>query len=96
MKIKKLMSLIVAGALAFSMAACGQNGGGAAAPAADTAASGGGKVGISMPTQSLERWNRDGSYLDEKFKEAGYETSLTYADNTGYTEFYCPGGEAAP
>ena len=105
MKIKKLMSLIVAGALAFSMAACGQNGGGAAAPAADagaqqeaaapaadtaadaaapaadTAASGGGKVGISMPTQSLERWNRDGSYLDEKFKEAGFETALTFADN---------------
>ncbi|MBQ7507181.1 MAG: sugar-binding protein [Lachnospiraceae bacterium] len=59
----------------------------AAAPAADAAeaeapaTSGGGKVGISMPTQSLERWNRDGSYLDEKFKEAGYETSLTYADN---------------
>ena len=25
----------------------------------------GGKIGISMPTQSLERWNRDGSYLQE-------------------------------
>ena len=50
--------------------------------AAEVAAvAGGGKVGISMPTQSLERWNRDGSYLDEKFQEAGYETSLTYADN---------------
>ena len=92
MKIKKLLSLVVAGALAFSMAACGQNGGGAAAPAADssaeaeapaadTAASGGGKVGISMPTQSLERWNRDGSFLDEKFQAAGFETSLTFADN---------------
>jgi putative multiple sugar transport system substrate-binding protein len=41
----------------------------------------GGKIGISMPTQSLERWNRDGQYLDEQFKAAGYETVLTYSDN---------------
>ena len=34
-----------------------------------------------MPTQSLERWNRDGSYLDEQFKSAGYETIITYSDN---------------
>ena len=53
-----------------------------AAPAADTSsAGGGGKIGISMPTQSLERWNRDGAYLDEQFKAAGYETILTYSDN---------------
>ena len=31
---------------------------------ADDAAAEGGKIGISMPTQSLERWNRDGSYLE--------------------------------
>lgn len=46
------------------------------APAAD-----GSKIGISMPTQSLERWNRDGAYLDEQFRAAGYETVLTYSDN---------------
>ncbi|MBQ4158762.1 MAG: sugar-binding protein [Clostridia bacterium] len=39
------------------------------------------KIGISMPTQSLERWNRDGSYLDEQFKAAGFDTILTYSDN---------------
>lgn len=48
-----------------------------AAPAAST----GKTVGISMPTQSLERWNRDGAYLDEQFKAAGYETIVTYSDN---------------
>ncbi|WP_346668063.1 sugar-binding protein [uncultured Subdoligranulum sp.] len=42
---------------------------------------GGQKVGLSMPTQSLERWNRDGSYLDQQFKDAGYETVITYSDN---------------
>ena len=41
----------------------------------------GGKVGIAMPTQSLERWNRDGSYLQEQFEAAGYEVELTYSDN---------------
>jgi putative multiple sugar transport system substrate-binding protein len=39
------------------------------------------KVGISMPTQSLERWNRDGTYLKEQFEAAGYEAILTYSDN---------------
>ena len=39
------------------------------------------KVGIAMPTQSLERWNRDGAYLQEQFEAAGYEAILTYSDN---------------
>lgn len=38
-------------------------------------------VGIAMPTRSLERWNNDGTHLDELLAEAGYETSLQYADN---------------
>jgi putative multiple sugar transport system substrate-binding protein len=57
----------------------------AEAPAAEEAeapaATAGGKIGISMPTQSLERWNRDGAYLDEQFQQAGFETILTYSDN---------------
>uniref|UniRef100_A0A1B0FCM7 ABC transporter domain-containing protein n=1 Tax=Glossina morsitans morsitans TaxID=37546 RepID=A0A1B0FCM7_GLOMM len=48
---------------------------------ADDAAAEGGKIGISMPTQSLERWNRDGSYLEEQFKAAGFDVELTYSDN---------------
>ena len=52
-----------------------------AAEGAEAPAAGGGKIGISMPTQSLERWNRDGAYLDEQFKAAGFETVLTYSDN---------------
>ena len=48
---------------------------------ADDAAAEGGKIGIAMPTQSLERWNRDGSYLQKQFEDAGYEVELTYSDN---------------
>ena len=39
------------------------------------------KIGLSMPTQSLERWNRDGSYLQQQFEAAGYEVEVTYSDN---------------
>ena len=52
-----------------------------AAPAADTAANGDMTIGIAMPTKSLERWNRDGSYLEEQFKAKGYNVELTYSDN---------------
>ena len=38
-------------------------------------------VGISMPTKSLERWKRDGTYLKEQFEAAGYKVELTYSDN---------------
>ena len=65
---KKLVSLFLAIALVLSVCSFA---------AAEDAK----KIGISMPTQSLERWNRDGKYLDEQFKAAGFETILTYSDN---------------
>lgn len=46
-----------------------------------TAAAAGGLIGIAMPTKSLERWNNDGTHLEELLKAAGYTTSLQYADN---------------
>ena len=38
-------------------------------------------VGIAMPTNSLERWNRDGQYLKEQFEAAGFQASLKFSDN---------------
>jgi putative multiple sugar transport system substrate-binding protein len=38
-------------------------------------------IGIAMPQKSLERWNKDGSHLDEILKKAGYQTSLQHADS---------------
>ena len=40
-----------------------------------------GTIGIAMPTRSLERWNNDGTHLEKLLKDAGYQTSLQYADN---------------
>lgn len=38
-------------------------------------------IGISLPTKTLERWNKDGSYLKRQFEEAGYNVLLAYSDN---------------
>ena len=85
---KKFLALSLALAMSLSLAACGGNDGGSASGSGSASTSGSGsaadgaqKIGISMPTQSLERWNRDGSYLDQQFQAAGYETIVTYSDN---------------
>lgn len=85
---KRILALALAAMMALSLVACGNtstnnNTGNAGNDTSDTDDSTGGakKVGIAMPTQSLERWNRDGSYLEEQFKSAGYETVVTYSDN---------------
>ena len=88
---KKALALILACVLAFSLVACGGAASSAApaSAAASTAASSaaqstaaaGGKIGIAMPTKSLERWNRDGTYLKEQFEAKGYEVELVYSDN---------------
>lgn len=46
---------------------------------ADTAKEGGKKIGVSMPTQSLQRWNQDGSNMKSELESAGYEVDLQYA-----------------
>ncbi|MBR4670590.1 MAG: sugar-binding protein [Butyrivibrio sp.] len=51
----------------------------AEAPAEAPAA--GGKVGVSMPTKDLQRWNQDGDNMKKQLEEAGYEVDLQYASN---------------
>ena len=67
---KKALALILALVMVFALAST-------SVAYADDAH----KVGISMPTKSLERWNRDGAYLKEQFEAAGFEVELTYSDN---------------
>lgn len=93
---KKTLALILAACMSLSLVACGggagsnpgtsgsqpsggsQSSGSQSTPGGDASSK---TVGIAMPTQSLERWNRDGAYLDEQFKAAGYNTIVTYSDN---------------
>ena len=44
------------------------------------------KVGVSMPTQDLQRWVQDGDNMKAKLEEAGYEVMLTYAANVVATQ----------
>jgi putative multiple sugar transport system substrate-binding protein len=37
------------------------------------------KIGISMPTQSLQRWNQDGDNMKKQLEAAGYAVDLQYA-----------------
>jgi putative multiple sugar transport system substrate-binding protein len=39
------------------------------------------KVGVSMPTKSLQRWNQDGENLKAKLQEAGLEVDLQFAND---------------
>ena len=83
-KSKKALALMLGATMSLSMfAGCGEAGGDSTTAAATEATTdaGGKKVGIAMPTKSLERWNRDGSYLEEQFKSKGYEVKLTFSDN---------------
>ena len=55
-----------------------------AAPAAEPAAPAAAEsnlIGVSMPTQDLQRWNQDGANMKEKLEAAGYQVDLQYANN---------------
>ncbi len=86
---KKLLVVLVVVALLFSFTACTST----ATPAADTssdtaaateqpaAAADKGYVGISMPTQSSERWIGDGNNMKEVLEAEGYTVDLQYAED---------------
>lgn len=68
---KKLIALLLVLVLSLSMAACGGTG---PVDTEDDAA----MIGVSMPTQSLQRWNQDGSNMKAMLEEAGYQVDLQY------------------
>ena len=81
---KKLVSLFLAAAMVFSLAACGNGGGnsdGTSTDGANNAASNGKTVGICMPTQSSERWINDGANMKKVLEEKGYKVELQYAED---------------
>ncbi|MCI1979376.1 MAG: sugar-binding protein [Bifidobacteriaceae bacterium] len=79
-KIMKALSVVASGSLLLSLAACGgsRSASGSSAEATDPSDM---TIGLSMPTKSLERWNKDGANLKEKLEKSGYKVILSYADN---------------
>ena len=68
---KKILSLVIALAMVVACCACFSG----------SAKAEGKLVGVSMPTQDLQRWNQDGANMEAQLKEAGYEVELLYAAN---------------
>lgn len=87
---RKVLSTILAASMVAAMAV-GCGGGNSAqtdAPAADAGTEApaaadqeGGKIGVAMPTQSSERWIKDGDNMKEKLEALGYEVDLQYAED---------------
>lgn len=80
---KRLLNIILAAVMVMSvLVGCGQN-----SESSDPAGmSPGGKVGVSMPAQELQRWNQDGSNIQEGLEAAGYEVDLQFASNNSATQ----------
>ena len=83
---KKFLASLMAMVMVFGLAACGSSTDATTTEGEDTATteegttSGtGGKIGVSMPTQSLQRWNQDGANMKAELEAAGYEVDLQYA-----------------
>ncbi|RCX16874.1 multiple monosaccharide-binding protein [Anaerobacterium chartisolvens] len=39
------------------------------------------KVGVAMPTKSLQRWNQDAENIQKKLTDKGYEVDIQFAEN---------------
>lgn len=58
----------------LSLIFCAMLAAGAVASTAEAA-----KVGVSMPTQSLQRWNQDGANMKASLEKSGHEVELLFA-----------------
>ncbi len=77
----KLRLTALGAALAFGLTACG--GGGAGGGGDDTADAEAGDltIGVSMPTQTSERWIADGDNVQSQLEDAGYTVDLQFAND---------------
>lgn len=89
---KKLFALLLALAMVLSLAACGEKTGSTPSestnPGTETTTGGetdkpgeGKTVAIAMPTQSSERWIKDGDNMKAQLEALGYEVLLQYAED---------------
>ena len=78
---KKVVALLAGVAMCACLAACGGARGGQSTGSSDDAIAKGDTIGISMPTKSEERWNKDGNNLKTKLEKAGYKVILSFADD---------------
>jgi putative multiple sugar transport system substrate-binding protein len=76
---RKLRLTALAGALAMGLVACGGSGAGSSSSAGESAAPADLTIGVSMPTQTSERWIADGNAVKDQLEKKGYKVDLQYA-----------------
>jgi putative multiple sugar transport system substrate-binding protein len=80
--VRRKLGTIAAGAvLALGLAACGGEGAGGGGGAGGNQPAEELLVGVSMPTQTSERWIADGNSVKEQLEAAGYQVNLQYAND---------------
>ncbi|AYF27121.1 sugar ABC transporter substrate-binding protein [Micromonospora tulbaghiae] len=75
---RRLLAALSGAALAISLAACSGEGAGGGGETS-SAKPGNLTIGVSMPTQTSERWIADGNSVKEKLQAKGYKVDLQYA-----------------
>jgi putative multiple sugar transport system substrate-binding protein len=75
-KKRAVLSLIAAGAMVASLAACSGGSGEAGSGEGD-----GALIGVAMPTKSSERWIADGDAVKKALEDQGYKVDLQYAED---------------
>lgn len=81
---KKIMSVVVALFIVFSLAACSSPStgtGSTTSGAASNSKNSDKTIGIAMPTKTSQRWIDDGNNMVKALQGMGYKTDLQYADN---------------
>jgi putative multiple sugar transport system substrate-binding protein len=76
---RRLAMTAVSAAAALVLAACGGEGAGGSSSDNEDAAPEDLTIGVSMPTQTSERWIADGESVQEQLEEKGYEVDLQFA-----------------
>jgi putative multiple sugar transport system substrate-binding protein len=77
---KKLGLTALGAVLAIGLTACGGSGAGSSTSTTTQAAKDL-TIGVSMPTQTSERWIADGNAVKDQLEKAGYKVDLQYAND---------------
>ncbi len=92
MKKRLVAALMATTMIAASLAGCGSSDTSSdtssetTEDSGETTESNGTRVGVSMPTKDLQRWNQDGENMTSELEAAGYEVDTQYASNDVQTQ----------
>lgn len=81
MKSRKFLGAAAGALMALVLAACSGGGAGEPEPSTSGGMTEGGLIGVSMPTQTSERWIADGAAVKTGLEALGYQVDLQYANN---------------